>query len=262
MYTPRFLHLCVGAALALQGACSSEEAVRVTLPAMADSRGVQTSTNDLGYTVQLTRMRVALRDVQFTIRGEMHARRGRLSRWLLPEAAAHPGHYAGGEITGQIIGAFVPDFAAAGGSKLGEAVLIAGTYQGANFTFRRADDSDKLAADDPLRGHSVHLEGSAVKEGKQLRFTALLDIKDNTQLVGAPFQLAVTPTSTATLALQALTVDPSNGNSLFQGIDFLALDGDGDGQVTIAPEPAPSAAAHNILARTLQVHDFYNVTTR
>ena len=48
------------------------------------------------------------------------------------------------------------------------------------------------------------------------------------------------------------------GDSLFDGIDFGALDTDGDGEVAIEP----ASAAHNVLAKTLVRHDHWGMEVR
>ena len=55
-------------ALALAGApgCSSQEAERVTLPVVIESKGVTPCTSDLGYTITLTTFRTALRDLELS----------------------------------------------------------------------------------------------------------------------------------------------------------------------------------------------------
>jgi hypothetical protein len=61
-----------------------------------------------------------------------------------------------------------------------------------------------------------------------------------------------------TVALQLFPVDPIEELSLFDGLDFAALDGDGDGVVAIGP----GDAAHNFLRRTLQSHVHYAAVGR
>lgn len=270
--TPYAHRLGMGAAaLALLFAgCDSQEAVRVTIPVVIDGGGLGKVQTDLGYEVEVTQLRLAVRDLQFTIRGEMHASRslhpGRsldraLKRALdlfVSPAYAHPGHYAGGEVTGELPGPFVLDFGPGNGKEMGRASLITGTYQGGNFTFRKAAASDSLASSDPLLGHTAYIEGRATKGTKTLSFRAQVDVDEGTQLVGAPFSLLVTESSTGPIGLKPLTKDPELPKTLFDGLDFAALDPDGDGVVALAP----GQDAHNILRRTLQVHDFYVFSNR
>lgn len=265
-----FLHrLGIGAAvtgLFLSG-CDSQEAVRVAIPVVIDGGGIGKVQNDLGYQVEVTQLRLAVRDLQFTIRGEMHASRSprsldralrRALDLLVPSAYAHPGHYAGGEVTGELPGQFVIDLGPGNGKELGKASLITGTYQGGNFTFRKTTAADSLASTDPLLGHTAYIEGTATKGAKTITFRAQVDVDDGTQLVGAPFSLLATESSTSPIGFKPLTQDPALPKTLFDGLDFAALDPDGDGQVALMP----GQDAHNVLRRTIQVHDFYVFSNR
>lgn len=240
--------------LLLLAACApSQEAERVHLEVAVSGAALAASTNDLGWTVELTGARVAVADLQFSILGEMHGASAWLPSWLLARAWAHPGHYAGGDVTGELGGDFILDWTG-GGGPLGAAELLTGLYEGLNFTFRAAAASDGLAADDPLLGHTAHFTGTARKGADALSFTAQLDVGAGSQLVGAPFELEVTRDDQATLALRFFPGDPVAGTSLFDGVDFAALDPDGDGVVVIAP----GDEAHNIVRRELQSHVHYD----
>jgi hypothetical protein len=247
--------------LALAVCDAGSEPAAVVLPVVADGAGLAACTTAEGYTVELTAARVAVRDLEFTVGGEVHARLPEpLRRLLLPAvAAAHPGHYAGGEVTGELPGNFVLDPFAGADRSLGDAVLLEGEYHGANLYFRAADAADGLPAGDALLGHTAVLAGTASRGADSWTFEARLDIEDGTQLVGAPFDLAVAPTTSVTLVLRLLTTDPSTEtDTLFDGIDFAALDTDADGRVEIRP----GDEAHNRLRRTLQVHDHWWVDVR
>ena len=183
----------------------------------------------------------------------------RFLEMIAPRALAHPGHYAGGDVTGELKGDFVLDMFAEDHRRLGEAVLLEGDYHGVNFYFRTASASDGLEDGDPLLGHMAYLAGTATQEDQSISFTATLDeLAENTQMVGGPFELAVTEDTEATLALQVYTVDPFENDTLFDGLDFGALDEDGDGVVDIVP----GSEAHNILTKTLERHDHYGVSAQ
>ncbi len=77
-------------------------------------------------------------------------------------------------------------------------------------------------------------------------------------MVGAPFELVITDATRSTLGIQLLPTDPVESNSLFDGLDFAALDEDRDGVVEIVP----GDEAHNILRRTLQSHAHDKVVER
>lgn len=238
-------------ALSLASCTPSQEAARVELPVAVDGGALVDAATDLGWQVRLDVARIALGDLEFTIQGEMHVA-ARLWRLVVPHAWAHPGHYAGGDVTGALPGSFVADWLAGDGQELGRAELLAGTYNGCNLALRRADE---LPADDPLSGHTAHFAGVASKDGLDIAFTAVLDVDPGAAVIGAPFELTVDAATTATLGLRLRARDPETGVHLFDGLDFAALDPDGDGSVTIAPDDP----AHNVARRALQSHVFYLV---
>lgn len=222
------------------------------LAVAVDGSQLVDSVSDLGYAVHLDAARLAIGDLGFTIRGEMHAATASLWRALIPTAWAHPGHYAGGDVTGELVGPFVIDWLAGDGATLGEAELIVGDYNGCNVDLRRADE---LPEGDPLRGHTAYFAGTATRDGVTVAFTAALDVEDGAQVVGAPFEDEVTVGSEGPLRLRLLARDPTAGLTLFDGVDFAALDGDGDGAVAIVP----GDEAHNVFRRALPSHVFYGV---
>ena len=240
------------------GCTASQEAQRVQLEVEVDDAALVVGDNDLGWRVELSAARVAVADLQFSILGEMHAASAWLPSWVVGRAWAHPGHLAGGDVTGELIGAFILDWGAAGGARLGTAELLTGRYEGLNFSFRAAETGDELAGDDPLLGHTAYFAGTASKDGQAVAFTAQIDVDAGTRMVGASFDLEVEATGQVTVALQLLPVDPIDDLSLFDGLDFAALDADGDGAVAIGP----GDDAHNFLRRTLQSHVHYAAVGR
>jgi len=239
-------------------ACApSQEAARVELPVVVDGSALVEAETDLGYEIRLDTARIAAQDLEFTILGEMHARAARprpFRLWdlLVADAFAHPGHSAGGDVTGELPGLFVLDWIAGDGEALGDAALLVGTYEGLNLSFRAALE---LPASDPLAGHSAHFAGVARKGPAEIAFTAVFDLDEGARLIGAPFALAVDEDTDLTLGLRLLLRDSASGANLFDGIDFAALDEDGDGALEIRP----GDAAHNIARRALQSHVFYAV---
>ena len=238
-------------AVLMASACTgSSEAPVVELPMSVSAAGIAAVDTDLGYTVTVSAMRTALRDIELTVLGETHE-----SPSLLGEAAwAHPGHSAGGDVTGELAGDLIVDWLA-DGAALGTASLIVGDYEGANFTFRRASAAaDALADDDPLVGHTMTITGSA-SGAVTVEFTAVIDIDEDTPMIGAPFAQLVTETAPARLAFGLLTIDPVEADTIFDGVDFAVADDDDDGVVAIVP----GQDIHNILKRNVQVHDHYVV---
>lgn len=251
-------HLISSILLGASLACApSQEAARVELPVVVDGSSLVEAETDLGYEVRLDTARIAARDLEFTILGEMHARAARprpFRLWdlLVPDAFAHPGHYAGGDVTGELPGLFVLDWIAGDGEALGDAALLVGAYHGLNLTFRAAVE---LPASDPLAGHTAHFAGVARSGPAEIAFTAVLDLDEGARLIGAPFSLEVDEGSDLTLGLRLLLRDPASAANLFDGVDFAALDEDGDEAIEILP----GDAAHNIVRRALQSHVFYGV---
>ncbi|HVK75189.1 MAG TPA: hypothetical protein VM734_17790 [Kofleriaceae bacterium] len=229
--------------LAAAACGDSEEAPTVTLPVASAGGAFAPATTNLGYTVTTTRVRLAMHDLEMTIEGEMHAAGS--------PALFHPGHSAGGDVTGSLPGPFIVDWDGTEHA-LGTATLIVGDYHGANLGFRAAD-AGEVAAGDPLAGHTVHLTGVATRDGVDHPFDAVLDIDPGTTLTGATFELEVTAASTESLRLALLPTDPVEGDTVYDGLDFAALPATTDGVIEIRP----GAAAHNVLRRAIQVHDHY-----
>jgi len=228
-------------------ACTSgEEAVRIELPVATSATALAPTTTDLGYAVVVERMELAVTRIQFTIEGEMHVASP-------PGTIFHPGHSAGGEVTGELPGRFLLRWTGQAEPILGRATLLVGDYRGANFTLRATDDGDALAADDPLRGHAIRITGTATRDGATRSFDAVLDVEPDTAVIGAVFASSLSEATSGTLAFSFLPTDPEEGDSAFDGIDFFAL----------APEDPieirPGSDAHNVLRRKVTTHDHYAV---
>jgi hypothetical protein len=225
---------------------SSEEAVRVELPVATSAAALEPATTDLGYEVSIERLELGVMDIQFTIEGEMHVA-------ARPGTILHPGHSAGGEVTGELPGRYVLRWTGEVEPSLGLATLLVGDYRGANFTFRATDDDDGLAADDPLRGHAIRITGTVTRDDATRTFDAVLDVERDTAMIGAVFASSVSEASSGTLAFSFLPIDPEEGDTAFDGIDFFALAPDGPIEIR------PGSDAHNILRRKVTTHDHYAV---
>ena len=209
--------------------------------------------------IELTEVRMALESVEFTTEGEMHARTGLLPAihdFVVPTAFAHPGHAAGGEVVGELVGRHVIDYLDSA-SSIGIATLLEADYSGANFTFAIAEASDGLAADDPLIGHTFLLAGTATRGDVEVEFVAYVDQDEDRSIIGLPLSFTATEGSTEQLALRFDAVDPIEGDTILADIDIVSLDEDGDGFVEISADENPEAWAN--LRRNLQVHDHYAV---
>lgn len=252
-------------------ACSeASEAPRVELPVQISSAGLVPVQNDLGYQVELTRVRVAIRDLGFSVAGELHASLWqRVSDALAPQAWAHPGHSAGGEVTGELPGNFIIDWLREDGRELGHATLLAGTYTSANFVFARASEA-QLDPGDPLIGHTAIFEGIARRAGVEIPFAIFVDSPADRALIGAPltrpgriepgkFRAVIDADARGTLRLQMDVEDIIEHKILFDALDFDALPADEDGVVRIVPDVAAVEQAYNVFRRKFQLVDHYIV---
>jgi len=211
--------------------------------------------------VRLTRAQLALRDLSFTVAGELHARGG---GWgLLGAAWAHPGHYEGGEVTGALVGRILLDLPADEGRALGEATLLSGAYTAVNFIFEPLDpDAPEGAAP------ALLLEGAAAREGREVRFEVSVTAPAGRVLVGAPFEASVTAASARAMEAR-LRIELSNplaAGCLFDGLDFFALDAawdgaeDGAARLDASSPRALTDEPYLALRRALLSHSFYRVT--
>mgnify|MGYP003377756844 CR=1 FL=1 len=232
--------------------CDGAEASRTTLVVASDRAQVVPATNDLGYVVTLDAARVVASRIEFTVEGETHAWWDAIGDFFVGTARAHPGHYAGGEVTGELTGPVVIDWFEP--QDLGSATLLEGNYHGANLDFVVGAVAHGLAAEDPLVGHGAYLAGTATKDGRSVRFEAQLALPDPAVIVGLPLELEVSAATTATLGIALSTIDPFEDDTFFDGIDFFALAGD-------AAAYTFDGDAANRLRRAFFTHDHFLVTT-
>lgn len=224
------------------------EAARVSVPVEV-SRGLEASTTDQRYRVELREAWLAFDGVRFAREGEAHA-------WLRPRgpsrALAHPGHYTEGEVTGELSGRFAVDFVADGGATLMDAELITGAYTSANFRFDFAPLSDIPGE------HTAVLRGSASRDGETVNFVVVIDAPPDRELIGAPFAATIDAASAA-ITFAFTPTDPLEGDTLFDGVDFAALDADGDGELELSPDApdGPMLDAYASVRRTFLTHDHY-----
>ena len=254
------------AALALSGlaGCDFDTnlAPRVELDIVVDASGVIEHENDLGYHIELTRCRVAIADIELTTDGEMHASLTRdvldgIHDLFVPTAYAHPGHAAGGEVVGEIPGRFVFDWRD-DGRVLGLATMLVAAYSGANFGLTRAEATEGLDPDDPIIGHTFDIAGEATLDGVTVTFEVMLDQDEGRQIIGVPLDLSIDEDSDEAIGLSLAVVNPVEADTVFDGIDFHALDDDADGHVVLEPE----TDAYNRVRRQLQAHSHYITRVR
>ncbi len=188
-------------ACALTCACSGPtEPKRVSIPTTIQASSF-TSTTAKGYAITLSDARIAARDLHFSVGGEAHtAWYRRASELLISRAVAHPGHYQGGAVTGELSGEFLLDYVHP--SELGAATLLTGNYESMSFTLRK-----ESALDD----HSMLFAGSA----GPYSFTISVDSPEGREIVGVPFE-AVIAGEGGTIVCSLLI------QGLFDAIDFAA----------------------------------------
>lgn len=261
----------VGAALGACLACGCadpHEPAVVELPVLVDDSGIEPMLTDLGYSVELTEARVVVQDVVFTVAGEAHAASEGplpfLAQLLSAKAYAHPGHSQAGDVTGELPGLHVLNWLPGSTQQLGVATLLQGRYSSANFTFGRGSAD---GGTDAIHGHTAVLRGQAEREGATVVFFAAIDSPRDRRVTGVPFAVEIGPETTGRLGLRLLTVDPEEGDTLFDGIDFEALaqavateDGE-NGRVALVADAEQSvvADAYEQLRRTFQTHDHFDV---
>src|SRR6478736_802715 len=245
----------------LVGCQPAQEAPRFELPLVVDERGIETTTNDLGFDIALSEARVAVSDFQFTTAGELHTASlpERLWSLVVPSAFAHPGHYEGGEVIGEAQGHFLVDWFGEDRHELGTATLITGSYTSVNFTFARAGMDDDLAGNDPLLGHTARFAGVASKDGDDFEFEIVVDSPEDRQLVGVPFEAEIDENSELSIGFELVPHDDLGEDNLFDGLDFAALDTNEDGEVYLSPDSTDETMvdAYNVFHRTFQTHNHY-----
>ncbi len=257
---------CLAGALLAQACSEAREATRVQIPVVAAPMTRGPVETNLGYRVELDRAQLVFENLQFAVGGEIEeAGLGRqLAEWLVPSAQAHPGHFSGGDVTGELPGRFVASWGEGAASPLGVATLLAGRYESASFTFARAGASDGLSPGDALFGHTARLSGRATRQGESTAFVALLDSPEARQLTGVPFELEVDASTRGDIALELLALDPYEADTLFDDIEFAELPAAGEGPLTLVPTPddARMVDAYNTLRRSFQTHDHYALALR
>lgn len=239
------------------GCGDPEETPRVELLVATDA-GLTGATTDLRYEIELDHARLVVRDIEFTMAGEAHSARWHWTDALLSTAFAHPGHLQNGDATGVLPGRRVVEWSEATHS-LGMATLLVGSYASANFTFGTGEPSDGITAEDAPWQHTAWLRGTASRDGTSFVFEAAVDAPSDRRLVGIPFAEEVTESMPSQIDFRLLLRDPVEGDTLFDGIDFAALDDEQDGRVELTPAASSPAheLAYDVLRRRLLTHDHY-----
>lgn len=236
---------------------------------MVDRSGIVPCKNDKGYEISLQKARVVVKNIAFAVGGQEHRSaafsklQASLMQWVFPRAYAHPGHFEGGEVIGELRGRFVLDWlsGAAEPQQVGTAYLLYGEYTNANFVLGRGSVEDKLDASDPLLGHTAVIHGVAKKGPEQIKFIAIIDSADGREVQGIPFKLEVNEGSSAPLGFRLHTLGVVDQDSLFDGVDFAALELDQEGVARIyagTRDPA-SQHAYTLIRRSFQTQEQFDI---
>lgn len=246
------------------------EAPSVELDVMVDRSGIVTSKNDRGYTIKLSQARVVIENIAFAVGGEEHGEEGAgsgaqasLLSWFIGRAYAHPGHFEGGKVTGELNGRFVLDWLAVSPAprKVGTATLLLGDYTSVNFVLGRGGSQDGLKPADPLFGHTALLRGVASKEGIEIPFVAQLDAPLGREVLGVPFTLEVNESTRSPLGFRLHTLGVIKAESLFDGVDFgkLARDEQGIAQIGAQTQDLETRRAYARIRRSFQTQEQFDI---
>ncbi|MEL6338610.1 MAG: hypothetical protein AAFP04_05300 [Myxococcota bacterium] len=229
--------------------------VPVSVRAELSSSGIPT---DLGFTIELDAVSMSFSNFEFLSYGAREtAWLEWLGDWFVPNAHAHPGHVQDGDTLGVMPGRFVVDFVA--GGSIGEAELLASTYNALDVTFSTFATEDGLASDDGRLGLSIHLRGRALRDGQTMPFEVHAVAPSERRLVGVPFETEVVAGETRSVVFRFATNEPFRPERhLFDGVDFesmpepLVLE-------STADDPAVAESFFSVQRRLLS-HDFFEMT--
>lgn len=254
------MHCRLLASALLLACAAAEEAPRLEVPVLAGGTASPIVT-DLGYTVSLSEARVVVEDLEFATAGESHS--GIIERsleLLVPRAHAHPGHYEGGEVTGELRGHFLLELLGPE-QGVGMATLIAGDYTSASFTFGHATSAD--AVGDGLLGNTALLAGQVTRDGQGTGFSVVLRAEDERELSGVACEVTVAEANRPALRLE-LAAEGLDGETLFDGVAFADLPRNADGLVQIQPASSDASLEHayDVVRRRFQTHDHFRWTAQ
>lgn len=240
------------------------EATRIDVPVVIETNDVVLAINE-HWTLELDHCRGVVEELVFTTGGAWYAS---LAPSLVRTAWAHPGHQGGGEVVGELAGRHVVDWCDPDdeGRVLGVAQILEFDLQGANFVWGRAEEQD-VAADDPLLGHSLRLEGRLVKRDAQgtitrtRSFAATLDLPAQSGVVGVPMPAMNVPRDGDVFAFEFVLAPFSDSptapvtDSIFAGLDMAPWV---DAEIDMAIEPG--SPDHDRLRDAALTHDYFRLT--
>lgn len=225
-----------------------------SVPVVGEGPGSSAVLTAEGWEVELARFAVGGEDLTFHAEAAPVASLlDPLSRLLIPQAHAHPGHGEGGEVLGELAGPFT--LRSDGASTLGEATLYPGTFSSAAFSFAALDEEEDALADGETP--SAVLEGTASRDGVAVPFVARIVQDEGRRVDGVPFSWSLDEESPrGRIAFELLVEDAYSAATLFDGIAFALPEG---GEAMLID---PGSAEHNRLRNALQSHVFWVATHR
>ncbi|MCY1040945.1 hypothetical protein OV208_06395 [Corallococcus sp. bb12-1] len=133
-----------------------------------------TAPNEHGWTVTPEAVHLSVGTVRF-FEGRVLLSQAPRFHWyslIGGTANAHPGHYVPGDALGEVLKVQTVDLLATGGSLLGEANAVTGSYGSLELTLATPTDAQNV-----LGGHQVHVRGTASHtEGATVHFDATVDL--------------------------------------------------------------------------------------
>lgn len=149
--------------------CGDDSTGRARITVDAVVRGTDPMlTTSLGWAVQVEEARIVLGPMRW-YEGTALFGRNLLERALgVSLAYAHPGHYVAGEALADITTRRVVDLLQPGGAPLPQGNGVTGLAQSAAIELRPAEST--LADAAALHGGTLYLRGTAVKDGRTVRF--------------------------------------------------------------------------------------------
>lgn len=212
----------------------------------------RTFETDLGYAVEIVEVQLAVADLEFTAGGAVHDKR---QRQLAPDAAYHPGHIQGGQVLGEYPGRQLVKLVADSVFTSGETFGLSSVhYDAVNFEFWTSAELTPANANiEP----SAVVRGTVTVDDEPVPFEFSVAMESNDRVFGVPFAVDVPRAGDVTVVFEFHPIDPIEGKTLLDGVDFGALETD-DGQLVLAS----GTASYNRVRNTLRRHDHYVFTLR
>lgn len=194
-----------------------------------------------GTSFELTNVEVTMGDLEFTTGGEAHtAMLPSLWDIVVPSAHAHPGHFSGGEVLGELPGIFTTNLLL--GGQLGEAQLLEGEYQGLNFAFGPSEQNT-----------SMRIAGIARWEGNEREFSIDWVSTPDVQVIGIPFEANVAADD-ETQQIHISIKLTNDGQTILDDLEFVV----DERPLALGPDDEGS----NRIKRKMLTHDFYDAEAR